>query len=99
MSIGLGTDSGPADFEACSTARRRGRHDNGEPTGLAQHDRTAARPDPRRADANTLDAKSFIERAEQQGVSAAVGGRDGPFGYRSRANPEDKPDPSNAIEP
>lgn len=48
---------------------------------------------------NTPDAKSFIERAEQQGVSAAVGERDGPFGDYSQANPEDKPDPSNVIEP
>ena len=48
---------------------------------------------------NTPDAKSFIELAEQQGVSAAVGERDGPFGDYSRANPEDKPDPNNVIEP
>lgn len=48
---------------------------------------------------NTPDAKSFIELAEQQGVAAAVGERDGPFGDYSRANPEDKPDPNNVIEP
>jgi len=48
---------------------------------------------------NTPDAKSFIELAEQQGVSAAVGERDGPFGDYSQANPEDKPNPSNVIEP
>jgi enoyl-CoA hydratase len=48
---------------------------------------------------NTPDAKRFIELAEQQGVSAAVGERDGPFGDYSQANPEDKPDPDNAIEP
>jgi enoyl-CoA hydratase len=48
---------------------------------------------------NTPDAKSFIELAEQQGVSAAVGERDGPFGDYSQADPEDKPDPNNVIEP
>jgi enoyl-CoA hydratase/carnithine racemase len=48
---------------------------------------------------NTPASKSFIELAEQQGVSAAVGERDGPFGDYSQADPEDKPDPSNVIEP
>jgi enoyl-CoA hydratase len=48
---------------------------------------------------NTPDAKRFIERAEQEGVSAAIGERDGPFGDYSQAPPEDKPDPNNVIEP
>jgi enoyl-CoA hydratase len=48
---------------------------------------------------NTPDAKSFIELAEQQGVAAAVGERDGPFGDYSQADAEDKPDPGNVIEP
>jgi len=48
---------------------------------------------------NTPDAKRFIELAEQEGVPAAVSRRDGPFGDYSQADPEDKPDPGNVIEP
>jgi enoyl-CoA hydratase/carnithine racemase len=48
---------------------------------------------------NTPDARRFIELAEQEGVSAAIAERDGPFGDYSQAAPEDKPDPSNVIEP
>jgi enoyl-CoA hydratase len=48
---------------------------------------------------NTPDAKRFIELAAEEGVGAAVGERDGPFGDYSQAGPEDKPDPSNVIEP
>src|SRR6478609_3570478 len=48
---------------------------------------------------NTPDAKRFIELAEREGVPAAVAERDGPFGDYSQADPADKPDPSNVIEP
>jgi enoyl-CoA hydratase/carnithine racemase len=48
---------------------------------------------------NTPDAKRFIELAEQRGVGAAVEQRDSPFGDYSQAPPEEKPDPSNVIEP
>jgi len=48
---------------------------------------------------NTPDAKRFIELAAEQGVPGAVAERDGPFGDYSQADPEDKPDPGNVIEP
>jgi len=48
---------------------------------------------------NTPDALRFIEQAEQQGVSAVVAERDGPFGDYSQAPPGEKPDPRNVIEP
>ena len=48
---------------------------------------------------NTPDAKRFIELAGEQGVGAAVHERDAPFGDYSQAPPEEKPDPSNVIEP
>ncbi|HEX4669420.1 MAG TPA: enoyl-CoA hydratase-related protein [Solirubrobacterales bacterium] len=48
---------------------------------------------------NTPDAKRFIDLASAEGVSAAIAERDGPFGDYSQAGPEDKPDPSNVIEP
>lgn len=48
---------------------------------------------------NTPDAKRFIELAEQEGVSAAIAARDGPFGDYSQGGPEDKPNPDNVIEP
>ncbi len=48
---------------------------------------------------NTPDARRFIERAEREGVPDAVAGRDGPFGDYSQASPDEKPDPSNVIEP
>jgi enoyl-CoA hydratase len=48
---------------------------------------------------NTPDAKRFIELAEREGVSAAVAERDARFGDYSQAPPEQKPDPSNVIEP
>jgi enoyl-CoA hydratase len=48
---------------------------------------------------NTPDAKRFIELAGEEGVSAAVAERDGPFGDYSQADPGDKPDPNNVIEP
>ena len=48
---------------------------------------------------NTPDALAFIERAEREGVRAAVAERDGPFGDYSQAPPEQRPDPSHVIEP
>ncbi|MES1945112.1 enoyl-CoA hydratase [Salinisphaera sp. PC39] len=47
---------------------------------------------------NTPDAKRFIELASREGVGAAVGERDGPFGDYSRASAADKPDPGNVID-
>jgi enoyl-CoA hydratase len=48
---------------------------------------------------NTPDAKRFIELAEQEGVSGAVGTRDEPFGDYSQAPAGERPDPGNVIEP
>ncbi|HEY2438250.1 MAG TPA: crotonase/enoyl-CoA hydratase family protein [Solirubrobacteraceae bacterium] len=48
---------------------------------------------------NTPEAKRFIELAEQEGVPVAVAERDGPFGDYSQADPAEKPDPANVIEP
>jgi enoyl-CoA hydratase len=48
---------------------------------------------------NTPDAKDFIERAESEGVLAAITRRDGPFADYSQAPPERKPRPSNVIDP
>jgi len=48
---------------------------------------------------NTPDAKSFIELASSEGVSAAVARRDGPFGDYSQAPAEERPDPNNVIVP
>jgi enoyl-CoA hydratase len=48
---------------------------------------------------NTPDAKRFIEQAEQEGVGAAIEGRDGPFGDYSQAPAEERPNPNNVIEP
>jgi enoyl-CoA hydratase/carnithine racemase len=48
---------------------------------------------------NTPDAKRFIDLAAEEGVGAAVAERDGPFGDYSQAEPDDKPDPNNVIEP
>jgi enoyl-CoA hydratase len=47
---------------------------------------------------NTPDALGWIERAEADGVRAAVEERDGPFGDYSQAPPERRPDPRNVIE-
>jgi enoyl-CoA hydratase len=46
---------------------------------------------------NTPDAKRFIERAGQEGVSAAVKHRDAPFGDYSAADAAHKPDPDNIV--
>jgi enoyl-CoA hydratase len=48
---------------------------------------------------NTPEAKRFIELAAREGVPAAVVERDGPFGDYSQADPSEKPDPANVIEP
>jgi enoyl-CoA hydratase len=48
---------------------------------------------------NTPDAAEFIELAENEGVGAAVGRRDGPFGDYSRAPADAQPDPGNVIRP
>ncbi|MEA2404435.1 MAG: enoyl-CoA hydratase [Thermoleophilaceae bacterium] len=48
---------------------------------------------------NTPDARRFIERAEADGVRAAVTERDGPFGDYSQAPPERRPNPDNVIDP
>ena len=48
---------------------------------------------------NTPDALRFIERAERDGVRAAITDRDGSFGDYSQAPPERRPDPGNVIEP
>ena len=42
---------------------------------------------------NTPDALAFIDRAEREGVRAAVEDRDGPFGDYSQAPPELRPGP------
>jgi enoyl-CoA hydratase len=48
---------------------------------------------------NTPDAAEFIGIAERDGVGAAVGRRDGPFGDYSQAPASEQPDPANVIEP
>lgn len=46
---------------------------------------------------NTPDALRFIEKAEREGVRAAVADRDGPFGDYTQAPPEQRPDPANEV--
>src|SRR3954468_6242430 len=48
---------------------------------------------------NTREAEGFVATAAEQGVGAAVKGRDGGYGDYSPAPAEDKPDPRNVIEP
>ena len=48
---------------------------------------------------NTPEAKAFIDRAERDGVRAAVTERDGTFGDYSQAPPERRPNPDNVIRP
>ncbi|MEA2135326.1 MAG: enoyl-CoA hydratase [Solirubrobacteraceae bacterium] len=48
---------------------------------------------------NTPEARRFIERAEQEGVRAAVRERDAPFGDYSQAPPDRRPNPDNVIIP
>jgi enoyl-CoA hydratase/carnithine racemase len=45
---------------------------------------------------NTAEAKRFVERAERDGVRAAVADRDAPFRDYSRG---EKPDPGHVVEP
>ena len=47
---------------------------------------------------NTPDAERFISLAEREGVPAAVAERDRLFGDYSQAPPDDKPDPTHAID-
>ena len=46
---------------------------------------------------NTAEARRFLEKAEAEGVSAAVRDRDAPFGDYSQYPPEMKPDPKHVI--
>ena len=46
---------------------------------------------------NTPEALEFIERAERDGVPAAVAERDAPFDDYSAGSREGKPDPTNAY--
>jgi enoyl-CoA hydratase len=48
---------------------------------------------------NIPEATAWIDRAEADGVRAAVTDRDGPFGDYSQAGPDGKPNPDNVIEP
>ena len=48
---------------------------------------------------NTPDAKRFVQTAEQEGVRAAIEGRDGSFGDYSQAPAGERPDPANVIDP
>jgi enoyl-CoA hydratase len=48
---------------------------------------------------NTPDAEAWIEKADAEGVRAAIADRDGPWGDYSQAPPELRPDPSHVIEP
>jgi len=48
---------------------------------------------------NTPDARSFIDRAERDGVRDVVADRDARFADYSQAPPELRPDPSHVIEP
>ena len=48
---------------------------------------------------NTPDALRAIETAEQEGVGAMVGERDGPWGDYSQAPAGEQPEPGNVIEP
>jgi enoyl-CoA hydratase len=47
---------------------------------------------------NTRDAERFIALAEKEGVPAAVAERDRLFGDYSQAPPDEKPDPTHAID-
>ena len=48
---------------------------------------------------NTREAEGFVATAAEEGVGAAVHGRDGGYGDYSQAPAERKPDPANVIEP
>jgi len=46
---------------------------------------------------NTPEARAWIDKAEAEGVGAAVADRDGPFGDYSQGGRDGKPDPTNVI--
>jgi len=46
---------------------------------------------------NTPEARAWIDKAESEGVGAAVGERDRPFGDYSQGGRHDKPDPSHVV--
>jgi enoyl-CoA hydratase len=46
---------------------------------------------------NTPEARAWIEKADTEGVGAAVADRDGPFGDYSQGPRENKPNPENVI--
>ncbi len=46
---------------------------------------------------NTPEALRFIEKANSEGVGAAVAERDGPFGDYSQGNQSNKPNPRNVV--
>ena len=48
---------------------------------------------------NTPEAEAWVELAQTEGVQAAIERRDGPFGDYSQAPREERPDPSNVIDP
>jgi len=48
---------------------------------------------------NTPEARDFIAVAAEQGVRAAIEGRDGPFADYSQASSDRKPNPAHVIEP
>jgi len=48
---------------------------------------------------NPPDAQRCVETAAEQGVRAAIEGRDGPFGDYSQAPASGRPDPANRIDP
>jgi enoyl-CoA hydratase len=48
---------------------------------------------------NTPEARRFIDLARDEGVRAAVGERDAPFGDYSQAPPDQRPRPENVIVP
>ena len=47
---------------------------------------------------NTPDARSFIERAEKEGIKAVITARDEPFGDYSTAPKDEQPNPKHVIE-
>jgi len=48
---------------------------------------------------NTPDAAAFIALAQEEGVSAAVARRDGPFGDYSQGPRDAQPDPKHVVDP
>jgi enoyl-CoA hydratase len=48
---------------------------------------------------NIPEGRRFVVDAEREGVPATVARRDRPFGDYSQAPPDERPDPSNVVEP